>query len=254
MAPKGRVFLIRELNMHTRGGTRVFVASEPVQRVHCVIRQFGVAVCVDTLSHAADSGNKEEDKYHVRKERREEAPRGILLSASPRDPILQLALRIQWEPWHRQVCQCRECLGLLGALHHFPVLCHHTSQSPKTELIETQRIFKHRTLSLPLMCLHRRKRSAHCRGLIPISLMTSSCTLGPGRPPMFRSLRGSESNQCLFQNSASSTSRDAPRRPQRQSLMTHFFSKGAHRTIPPPRTAGATPLFRLPHSLDEYNS
>ena len=66
------MFLIHGLNMRTRGETGDFCgqrASSTSSLRHSLTRSSAsdlwFAVCVDTLSHAADSGNKEEKRCHL---------------------------------------------------------------------------------------------------------------------------------------------------------------------------------------------
>ena len=41
MAPESRVLFVQGLNMHERGETRIFEANKQIERVLCVVRQFG---------------------------------------------------------------------------------------------------------------------------------------------------------------------------------------------------------------------
>ena len=65
--------------MHTRSETRVLVASEPFERVHSFIRPVGQV--------PYPTGNEEEGKRHVHKERQEVALQGIQLFARSRGSI-----------------------------------------------------------------------------------------------------------------------------------------------------------------------
>ena len=203
------MFLIHALNMHTRGETRVLLASSASSHRRSLIRSSAAAdrsfgVCVDTLSHGADSDNKEQERP------------------------------IQWEPW--------PSLHLVPCRYLRPDFLHFRNPTPSRAQIPvfTTDAFAPKETLGPLswsathffddLVLHSGSGEA---ANVQIHKRLDE---QPGLVPDFRELPPVTLSSLSL--------RHASRRPPRHLLMTHFFSKRnpTHRTIPP-RTTGPTPLF-----------
>ena len=243
MAPGGRVLHIHALNMHTQSEPRVLVASEPVQRIHSVIRLFGRQspptvhlLCATSFSHVADSGNKEEEKCLVRKERPEVELHGIQLPASSRGSPPRAGLASFFNG---------RGTGPMGAFvpcrHHSPGFLlfrrHHRAsttlnKSPRLlghsfpELSTTAFAMKQMIQSLPWFVVHFSDDLVPHRGSREAINVQIHKRLGeqPWLVPNFGHFPPGTWNPLPFQ--------DAPRRPQRQPFVIHFFSKGIHIIAP----------------------
>ena len=148
---------------------------------------------------------------------------------------------------HR-ACQCGECLGLLGAMHHFPSPAPPSHPESKTKLNETQRLLEHRTpvLITGVSALKDTFRpSSWC-----VSQFIHDLVLHPGSLEAVNAQIHKRLRACL-QNSASNdephlASRCAPKATTAVAHGPFLLRRNpTHRTIPP-RTAGVTPLFWLP--------
>ena len=155
---------------------------------------------------------------------------------------------------HRGVCHCRECLGLLGVFFFasLPVLCHQASQGPKTELNENQRLLENRTPVLTTDGFAPKETFRPLTWSVFQSFDDLVLHFGSEEATNVHPQEARRATRACSRLRPTPTSNVelhlAPRcAPKATTTVAHdpflLQKSPTHRTVPPPRTAGATPLF-----------